>query len=75
MKTRTPWLPEHDLTLKRLAGTMSDARIGAITGHCERTVRARRILAGLPVYRLERAGWTRRDYLLAGAAGLWENAT
>lgn len=70
------WIPEkHDKTLTAWAGRATDAEIGTITGHCERTVRDRRKALGLPAFHPKRIGWSRRDYLMAGAAGLWECAT
>lgn len=68
------WEPgKHDVILKAWAGKIKDAEIGTITGHSERTIRDRRNALGLPAY-CHRPYWTRRDYLLAGAAGLWESA-
>jgi len=72
MSNGRQWTPADTLTLKRMAGQESDAEIGRRTGHCERTIRDRRNLLGLPAY-APRPKWTRRDYLLAGAAGLMEN--
>lgn len=74
MKPRTPWLPEHDKILEEWSGRKSAKAIGEITGHCEKTVlqhqQAIREARGLPSYHHKRANWTRRDYLLAGAAGM-----
>jgi hypothetical protein len=71
-----PWVPDrHDPILKAWAGRITDKEIGTITGHGERTIRDRRNAMGLPAYVNRPACMTRRDYLLAGAAGLWENAT
>lgn len=65
-----PWEPAtHNPILKAWAGRISDKEIGTITGHSERTVRDRRNALGLPEYRYQFAGWSRRDCLLAGAAG------
>lgn len=64
------WTESHTATLHKLAGRVPDAEIGKITGHCERTVRDHRIARHLPAYHPKRAGWSRRDYLLSGAAGL-----
>lgn len=72
--TRTPWLPEHTAVLERMAGKVPDAQIAKATGHCERTVRDNRNAAGLPPYHPQRTGWSRRDWLLAGSAGLMEAA-
>lgn len=64
-----PWVPEqHDPILKAWAGRIRDREIGTITGHGERTVRDRRNQLELPVFHPQRSGWSRRDYLLAGAA-------
>lgn len=67
------WTPSDTATLQRMAGRVPDADIASVTGHCERTIRDHRNAAGLPAY-AHRPKWTRRDYLLAGAAGLWEDA-
>lgn len=74
MSNGAPWLPEqHDRILIAWAGRIRDREIGTITGHSERKVCERRNLLGLPAFHPQRAGWSRRDYLLAGAAGLREN--
>ncbi len=71
MSNGTPWLPDkHDPVLKAWAGKISDAELGTITGHSGCTIRERRALLGLPAYHPKRSGWSRRDYLLADAAGL-----
>jgi hypothetical protein len=72
MNGRT-WTPADTATVRRMAGRVADAEIARETGHCERTIRDRRNAMGLPAY-AHRPKWTRRDYLLAGAAGLMENA-
>jgi len=41
-----------------------------MTGHCAITIRKRREAAGLPAYHADRATWTRREWLMASAAGL-----
>ena len=65
-----PWIPEkHNPILMAWAGKIKDAEIGTLTGHSERTIRDRRNAMGLPAYAY-RPGWTRRDHLLAGAAGI-----
>lgn len=51
---------------------MPSAKIAEMTGHCERVILERQRLKDLPRF-APRPGWTRRDYLLAGAAGLIEN--
>lgn len=73
MSNGRPWTADDTATLERMAGKISDARIAEVTGHNERTVRDRRNALGLPAY-CARPKWTRRDYLLAGAAGLMESA-
>ena len=65
-----PWTNEHTATLQAWAGKRSDARIGQMTGHCAITIRKRREAAGLPAYHADRATWTRREWLMASAAGL-----
>jgi hypothetical protein len=70
-----PWLPDrHDPILKTWAGRITDKEIGAMTGHSEGTVRENRKRLELPAFHPQRVCWSRRDYLLAGAAGLMENA-
>jgi len=59
-----PWGAEDSATLEQWGGKVSDARIASMTGHAEITVRKRREAAGI------RPVWTRRDWLLATAAGL-----
>lgn len=67
----SPWVPEkHDIILKGWAGRITDKEIGTITGHSERTVCKRRNELNLPAFHPQRIGWSRRDYLLASAAGL-----
>lgn len=70
-----PWLPQHTATLERMAGDAADADIARETGHCVRTVRDRRNAAQLPAYHPARPAWTRRDWLMAGAAGYWPGET
>lgn len=71
MSHGNPWIPErHDPILKAWAGKITDAEIGTITGHGERKVGKRRKELDLPAFHPKRVGWSRRDYLLAGAAGL-----
>ena len=65
----TPFTPSHADTLKRMAGKVPDAKIAALTGHSERTIRAQRNAMMLPAYQ-NRPKWTRRDWLLHSAAGL-----
>jgi hypothetical protein len=69
------WTESDTATLRRNAGRVSDARIAELTGHCEKTIRARRHALSLPSYHPKRSGWSRRDYLLAGAAGLMVEGT
>lgn len=65
------WIPErHDPILKAWAGRITDKEIGTITGHKEGTVRDNRKRLNLPAFHPQRIGWSRRDYLLAGAAGM-----
>ncbi len=67
----SPWLPDkHDPILKAWAGKIRDCEIGTITGHSARTIGEQRKRLNLPAFHPQRAGWSRRDYLLAGAAGL-----
>lgn len=63
-----PWLPEHTETLERMQGR-ADADIARATGHSVRTVRDWRRARGLRAF-AGRENWTRRDWLLADAAGL-----
>ena len=63
------WTAEHTATLHQWGGKMPDATIARMTGHSERTIRARRNAAGISPY-VGRADWTRRDWLLHSAAGL-----
>lgn len=72
---RTLWTEAHDAILEKWSGKITAAKIAEMTGHCEKTVKLRQKAlreagANLPVYHHKRAGWSRRDYLLAGAAGL-----
>ncbi len=69
MSNGQPFLASHADTLRRMAGKVPDARIAAITGHSERTIRDQRNAMMLPAYQ-RRANWTRRDWLLHSAAGL-----
>lgn len=65
------WLPDkHDPILKAWAGRITDAEIGSITGHSERTICEQRKRLNLAAFHPQRIGWSRRDYLLASAAGL-----
>jgi hypothetical protein len=68
------WTQEHTEILERIAGRVPDADIARLTGHCERTIRDHRAALRIPAFHPKRTGWSRRDYLLAGAAGLMENA-
>jgi hypothetical protein len=64
------WEPDrHDPILRAWAGKIRDAEIGSITGHCEKMIREQRKRLGLRAFHPQRVGWSRRDYLLAGAAG------
>lgn len=67
------WTGEDTAILERHSGRIPAREIAALTGHTERTVLEHQRLAGLPAY-APRPKWTRRDYLLAGAANLWESA-
>ncbi len=62
------WTGEDTATLKRMAGR-PDSEIAATTGHAVRTIREHRRALGICAYQ-GRAHWTRRDWLLADAAGL-----
>ncbi len=67
----SPWLPDkHDPILKAWAGRITAKEIGSITGHGERKVSERIAELGLPTFHPQRCGWSRRDYLLAGGAGM-----
>ena len=70
MSNGNPWIPEkHDLILKNWAGRASDTEIATITGHTRTQVCKRRNQLNLPSFHPGRVGWTRRDYILASAAG------
>lgn len=63
-----PWLQADTDTLWRMKGK-PDADIAKATNHPIRTVREHRRAAGIPAH-VGRSHWTRRDWLLADAAGL-----
>lgn len=68
------WIPEkHDKPLTAWAGRATDAEIGTITGHSARCIGEQRKRLNLPAFHPKRIGWSRRDYLMAGAAGYSEN--
>lgn len=76
MSNGNPYLPDkHDPVLRGWAGRITDKEIGTITGHCAKVIGEQRKRLNLPAYHPQRAGWSRRDYLLASAAGLEENVT
>lgn len=68
MSNGRPWTKEDTAKMIELAGR-PDAEIADATGHSIRTVRDRRQAQGLKACH-GRAHWTRRDWLLADAAGL-----
>jgi len=70
MSNGKPWTEAHTATLKAWGGKIPAARIAAITGHAEITVRKRLKDAGIDAYRADRSPLTRRGWLLASAAGL-----
>lgn len=51
-----PWTLEHERLLHDLAGLISDAMIGSLTGHAAVTIRKRRAAQGLPAYHPARYG-------------------
>jgi len=63
-----PWTAADTVTLERMAGR-PDAQIAETTGHSVPTIRERRRALGLRPCQ-HRAHWTRRDWLMADAAGL-----
>lgn len=65
---RRPWSPSDSETLKRMRGR-PDSEIANATGFSVRTVREHRRAMGFCAYQ-GRSTWTRRDWLLADAAGL-----
>lgn len=67
MNGRT-WTKDCTETLKRMAGR-PDSEIAGATGFSVRTVREYRRALGICAYQ-NRAHWSRRDWLLADAAGL-----
>lgn len=66
--TRRPWSPSDSETLKRMRGR-PDSEIANATGFSIRTVREYRRALGFCAFP-GRAEWTRKDWLLADAAGL-----
>lgn len=68
MRPRSPWTEEATATLKAMQGR-PDGEIARATGFSVRTVREYRRALGICAYR-NRAHWSRRDWLLADAAGL-----
>ena len=71
MANGLPWLPTHTVMLLMWAGRLSDAGIAEMTGHTRETVCRRRAAAGLPPYCPMRSRRTRRQELMANAAGLY----
>lgn len=67
-RTYRRWTEDDTATMERMAG-QPDAKIAEATGHSIHTVRDRRRAKGIPAFQ-GRAHWTRRDWLLADAAGL-----
>lgn len=63
-----PWTEDDTATLKRMAGRSPKA-IAEVTGHAVVTVKKRLQAAGIRSFG-NRSAWTRRDWLLADAAGL-----
>lgn len=72
-KARTAWTSKHDLILEEWSGRIAARVIAGMTGHTERTVLEKQRTRNLPAFHPQRVGWSRRDYLLASAAGLWES--
>lgn len=69
MSNGRPWTDGDAMTLREHGGRKPDAAIAQMTGHSERTIRDQRNAMMIPPYR-HRPAWTRRDWLLASAAGL-----
>jgi hypothetical protein len=69
MSNGQEWTDAHTAILMTWAGKEPASAIARRTGHNERTIRRQMQDRGLGPY-LPRQSWTRRDYLLAGAAGL-----
>ena len=65
-----PWDSTAACFMRRHAGTRSAAEIATMTGHSEETVRRHIRDAGLKPYHPARRVMSRRDQLLASAAGL-----
>ena len=65
---RRPWSQSDSETLKRMQGR-PDSEIANATGFSIRTVREYRRALGICAHQ-NRAHWSRRDWLLADAAGL-----
>lgn len=63
-----PWSADDTATLRRMQGR-PDREIAEATGASVRTVREHRRALGIAAH-VGRAHWTRRDWLLADAAGL-----
>lgn len=63
-----PWTADDTATLERMEGR-PDSEIAGATGFSIRTVREHRRALGIRAHQ-NRAHWTRRDWLLADAAGL-----
>lgn len=67
-RSKHPWTPEATATLKAMQGR-PDSEIANATGFSVRTVREYRRALGICAFQ-NRGHWTRRDWLLADAAGL-----
>jgi hypothetical protein len=70
----TPWTNADTQTLERMQGR-PDREIAQATGHKPWKVREMRHARGMKAYSGDRSHWSRRDWLLAGAAGLDMMAT
>lgn len=68
MPNRRKWGPDQAATLQRMEG-QPDAEIAKEAGFSIRTVREYRRAQGIRAH-IGRANWSRRDWLLADAAGL-----
>ena len=68
MANGRPWTQDHTATMESMAGR-SPADIAQQTGHSVATVKKRMQDAGIHSFG-SRSHWTRRDWLLADAAGL-----
>lgn len=69
---RRPWSKADSATLERMQGR-PDREIAQAIG-CELwKVREMRQAQGIKAHAGSRSHWSRRDWLMAGAAGLWKD--